>query len=98
MKKEFNKKFNEEMTRYKNTLFFYARKCDCESFKDNAGRLFDYVDSIERLEIERRFFNISKVIVAILFIAVLAIKKVNPEFSPGFEKIKDQMVQILHFI
>jgi hypothetical protein len=94
MKKELNKKFNEEMTRYKETLFFYAKKCDWESFKDNAGRLFDYVESIERLETERRFFNVSKVIVAILFPAVLAIMKVNPQLYPGFEKIKDQMIII----
>jgi hypothetical protein len=94
MKKELNNKFNEEMTRYKETLFFYAKKCDWESFKDNAGRLFDYVESIERLETERRFFNVSKVIVAILFPAVLAIMKVNPQLYPGFEKIKDQMIII----
>ncbi|KPK00854.1 MAG: hypothetical protein AMK71_07665 [Nitrospira bacterium SG8_35_4] len=89
MKTDMHQKFNDEITRYKNSLLFYARKCDWETFKVNAGRLFDYVESIEMSEIERRFFNISKIVVLILCIAVAVIFKLNPELSPHAERIKE---------
>ncbi len=41
MNKELNRAFNEEITGYKNALLHYAKRCEWEMFKDNAGRLFD---------------------------------------------------------
>jgi hypothetical protein len=89
MKADLHQKFNDEVTRYKNSLLFYARKCDWETFKVNAGRLFDYVESIEMSEFERRFFNISKIIIIILCLAVAVIFKLNPELFPEAERIKE---------
>jgi len=89
MKSDMHRKFNDEITRYKNSLLFYARKCDWERFKINAGRLFDYVESIEMSEIERRFFNISKVVVIILCLAVAVIFKLNPGIIPEAERVKE---------
>jgi len=63
MKRELNERFNYEVDRYRKALLFYAKQCQWDTFKANAGRLFDYVESIEMSEIERRFFNISKIIV-----------------------------------
>jgi hypothetical protein len=88
MKHELNEIFNKEVDRYKNTLIFYAKQCEWDTFKVNAGRLFDYVESIEMSEIERRFFNISKVIVAVLAVVVVVILRLNiinlPEIA-GYE-------------
>jgi hypothetical protein len=89
MKADMHQKFNDEITRYKNSLLFYARKCDWETFKVNPGRLFDYVESIEMSEIERRFLNISKIVVLILFTAVVVIFKMNPDLFPQAERIKE---------
>jgi hypothetical protein len=89
MNTDMHRKFNDEITRYKNSLLFYARKCDWERFKVNAGRLFDYVESIEMSEIERRFFNISKIVVVILGIAVAVIFRLNPGIFPEAERVKE---------
>ena len=59
MNQELNQLFSEEVNRYKNALLFCAKQCEWETFKINAGRLFDYVESIEMSELERKFFNIS---------------------------------------
>lgn len=90
MTEELNRTFNEEVNRYKNALLFYAKKCDWETFKVKAGKFFDYLESIEMSEIERKFFNISKIVIFILCIVVLFILKLNPDISPemaGFRKL-----------
>lgn len=88
MKDELNRKFNAEMQRYKNSLLYYAKACEWDIFKDNAGRLFDYVESIEISEIERKFSNISKVIVVMLFIVVVVILKMNMTILPEIAGLK----------
>ncbi|MBI5056429.1 MAG: hypothetical protein HZB61_07430 [Nitrospirae bacterium] len=94
MDSNLHRTFNDEVNRYKNALLFYARKCDWDTFKVNAGRLFDYVESIEMSEIERRFYNISKVIVMALFIVVIFILKMDQNLSPGITRLKDFVVII----
>lgn len=94
MNSDLHRTFNEEVNRYKNALFFYARKCDWDTFQDNAGRLFDYVESIEMSEIERKFYKISKVIVMALFIVVIFILKMDRNLSPGITRLKDFVVII----
>jgi hypothetical protein len=89
MNTDMHRKFNDEVARYKNSLLFYARKCDWERFKVSAGRLFDYVESIEMSEIERRFFNISKIVVVILGIAVAVIFRLNPGIFPEAGRVKE---------
>lgn len=94
MNSDLHRTFNEEVNRYKNALLFYARKCDWDTFQDNAGRLFDYVESIEMSEIERKFYKISKVIVMALFIVVIFILKMDRNLSPGITRLKDFVVII----
>ena len=91
MKKSMHHKFNEEINRYKNSLLFYARKCDWDTFKVNAGRLFDYVESYEMSAIEQEFFRISKIIVLVLLLAVVLIFKLNPGIFPEAERLKEIM-------
>jgi hypothetical protein len=88
MKEELHKIFNAEMERYRKSLLYYAKACEWDTFKDNAGRLFDYVESIEASEIERKFFNISKVIIVILSIVVVVIMKLNAADLPAIAGLK----------
>ena len=87
MDKELYRKFNEEIHRYRKALLFYANKCDWSRFKDNAGRLFDYCESIEALEIEKKFFRITKGIVAVLVFMVIFILKINPDVYPDLARV-----------
>jgi len=88
MKEELSKIFNAEVEQYRISLLYYAKACEWDNFKEKAGRLFDYAESIEMSEIERKFFNISKVIVAILAIVVVVILKLNMITSPEIAGIK----------
>jgi hypothetical protein len=92
MKEELNKIFNAEVEQYRNSLLYYAKACEWDTFKEKAGRLFDYVESIEMSEIERKFFNISKVIVAVLAIVVVVILKLNMSTLPEIAGIKKLII------
>ena len=92
MNRTLNKKFNHEISIYKNSLLFYAKQCDWETFKSRAGSLFDYIESVEMKEIERKFFKIFKVILSFLFFAVFIIVSINPESYPEMSRIKETMI------
>lgn len=92
MRKEMNDKINEEVVRYKKALIFYAKQCEWDTFKVKAGKLFDYLEYIEMSEFERKFFNISKIIAAVLIFMVLLIIKINPGAYPGLVKVKELMI------
>jgi hypothetical protein len=94
MNKEFNNRFNEEINRYKKALLFHAGRCDWGTFKVNAGRLFDYCESIEASAIEKKFFKITKIIVGIILIMVIIIVKMNPEIYPRLARINELLTLI----
>ena len=94
MKKELCRQFNEEVNRFRGSLLFYARMCDWDNFKIVAGRLFDYAESIEISEVERRFFNWFKLILAGLLLIVFLVFKMNPEMYPWIERFKDNLTLI----
>ncbi len=89
MKKELAQQFNREVDSYRKALLWYARKCDWEEFRAKAGRLFDYVESIEFAELERRFFATFSIILAVLIMAVVALLSVNFEVRPELMRLKN---------
>lgn len=80
--------FNAEVERYRKALLYYARKCDWETFKAKAGRLFDYLESIEMSETERRFSSITKIIVAALVAVLLVIWRMHVVTTPEQESVR----------
>ena len=85
MKRELAEQFNQEVDNYRKALLYYARKCDWETFKAKAGRLFDYVESVEFRELERRFYRVFNLILGILALAVIGL------FSAAFGVHQDLM-------
>lgn len=83
MERELAEQFNREVETYRKALLFYARKCDWEEFKAKAGRLFDYVESIEFSELERRFFHAFTLLLAVLGLAVIALFSMDVTLYPG---------------
>jgi len=92
MRKEFNDMFNEEVSRYKKSLTFYARSNEWDTFKKTAARLFDYLESIEMSEVKRKFFFIFKLIMAVIFCIILVMFSLKPELGPYTEKIRKGMM------
>lgn len=77
MKRELAEQFSQEVDNYRKALLYYARKCDWETFKTKAGKLFDYVESVEFRELERRFFRVFSFILAVLVLAVVGLFSVD---------------------
>jgi hypothetical protein len=92
MKKELAELFNQEVESYRNGLLYYARKRDWEMFEEKAGRLFDYVESIEFRELERRFFTIFILILAALVLAVIMLFSVNFKVHEELLRLKSGFI------
>jgi len=83
MRRDLAEEFNREVDNYRKALLYYARKCDWETFEDKAGRLFDFVETVEFRELERRFFKVFYLILSVLILAVIGL------FSLNFEGIQE---------
>lgn len=79
MKKELADQFNHEVDAYRRTLLYYAKISDWEAFEAKAGRMFDYVETVEFQELERRFFKTFGLILAAIIIAATAFFNVDFE-------------------
>jgi hypothetical protein len=88
MKKELYRTFDTEIQKYRNTLVHYAKHSDWDSFKANAGRLFDYCEIVEMTETERRFTRIFGLIMIVLFLVLAFFFKIQLENSPELMAIK----------
>ena len=88
MKKELFESFNAEVERYRKALLFYAKKSEWDTFKTKAGSLFDYIESIEISETERRFFRLFRAVFACLAIVVLVIYRIDFQASAELLRLK----------
>jgi hypothetical protein len=85
-------RMNEEIERYKNALLHDAKQCEWQSFKSKAGALFDYLETIELSEIQRKFFRMFKLILVALVMIIVIILKMNGEAYPALLRFKDSLV------
>ena len=92
MRKKLAEQFRREVESYRRALLFCAKKSDWEEFKAKAGKLFDYVEAVERVELEKRFFTLFSVILAALVLAVIALFSVNFEVNPESMRLKDTVL------
>ncbi len=93
MRKELAEQFNREVDNYRKTLLSLAERCDWSGFEAKAGRLFDYVESVEFMEVERRFFRIFNLILSVLVLAVIVLLSVD--FDVHWELLRFKNVFIL---
>src|SRR5512142_975493 len=92
MKRELAERFNREVENHRKALLYYARKCDWETFKAKAGRLFDYVESVEFRELERRFYSIFNLILGFLVLAVIGLMMVDFQVHQELLRFKNTFV------
>ncbi len=88
MKKDLYRSFNDEIQRYRNTLVDYAKKCEWEGFKTSAGRLFDYCESIESSEVERRFIRVFWVILVFIVLWLAFMFRIHLGYFPELLGVK----------
>jgi Na+/H+ antiporter NhaC len=94
MKRELKKQFNQDVENYRKALHYHARIKDWETFKAKAGRMFDYVEAIERSELERRFFKNFNVILVMLIVIVIALFNIPAGVTPELMRLKNAFVMV----
>jgi hypothetical protein len=87
-----DRQFSQTVERYRRALFYFARISDWDTFKTKAGRLFDYVESIEFSELERRFFKNFGAVLAMLIGLAIALFNVDFAATPQLQHFKNLMV------
>lgn len=92
MKRELADQFNREVENYRRALLYHARKSDWETFKAKAGRMFDYLESVEFRELERRFFRTFTLILVILIAAVIVFFNMNFEVHEDWLRLKNSIL------
>jgi hypothetical protein len=92
MEKRLNEAFNQEVENYRRILLNCAGKNEWNSFKVSAGKLFDYVESIEMAVLEKKFFRISGVVMCILFLSVALIVGMSFDIKEEIIRIRKLMI------
>jgi hypothetical protein len=92
MEKRLNEAFNQEVENYRRILLNCAGKNEWNSFKVGAGKLFDYVESIEMAVLEKKFFRISGVVMCILFLSVALIVGMSFDIKEEIIRIRKLMI------
>src|SRR5271169_3878076 len=92
MKKELAELFNQEVESYRRGLLYAARKCDWETFEEKAGRMFDYVESIEFRELERRFLMVFSFILVVLVLGVILLFSVDFQTHQELLRLKSSFI------
>ncbi len=88
MNRELRTAFNSEIERYRNILGSCAKRCEWDTFKLNAGKLFDYVESMEMSELERKFLRVFLVVMAVLFCILAFSLRLNLDSYPELARFK----------
>ena len=92
MERQLAEQFNQEVENHRKALLYYARKCDWETFQAKAGRLFDYLESIEFRELERRFYSVFSLILGFLVLAVIGLMTVDFQVHQELPRLKHAFV------
>ena len=92
MTRERGARFNEDVERYRRALLYFARASDWKTFRTKAGRLFDYLESVEFAELERRFFKNFSFILAALIVIAISLFQVDFTAAPELLRLKYFMV------
>ncbi len=88
MNDQFQEKLNPEIEQYKKALLFFARVCDWESFRTNAAKLFEYLESVEVSLLKKKFYRTIAIILIALAAALGVFSIVSSAGSPFFEKYR----------
>lgn len=92
MDPDVSRKFNEEVERYRKSLVYYAKACEWDTFKKKAGSLFDYLESIELTELEKKFYRIFRTLLVVVIIATALILKLDSGIFPSLVKYKSEFM------
>ncbi len=88
---------NREVEQYRRALVHFAKAREWETFEKKAGVLFDYLESIELTVLERKFYSLFFLILAVLVAIIIVILKANGWILAMITQYKDYVVLLAAF-
>ncbi len=85
---------NKEVEQYRRALIHFAKTREWETFEKKAGRLFDYLESIELMVLERKFYSLFILILAALAGIVILILNADGWLLSLIVKYKEYIVLV----
>lgn len=92
MDRERYSRINEEIEGFRKALVRYAQACEWDTFEKKAGILFDYLESIERAALEKKFFRVFLAILAVVAAAVVSLMQLDGHVFPALLKYRDAII------
>ena len=92
MNRSFYNSINKEVEQYRRALIHFAKTREWEIFEKKAGRLFDYLESIELMVLERKFYSLFIMLLAVLAGIVILILKADGWLFSLVVKYKEYVV------
>ncbi len=87
---------NKEVEQYRRALIHFAKAREWETFEKKAGILFDYLESIELMILERKFYSLFILILAVVVGTVIVILKAD-SLLPMITQYKEYIVLLAAF-
>lgn len=94
MDREWYNRINEEIEGFRKALVHYAKACEWDIFEKKAGILFDYLESIERTALEKKFFRVFLAILAVVAAAVVSLVQLDSHVFPALLKYRDAIILV----
>ncbi len=88
---------NKEVEQYRRALIHFAKTREWETFEKKAGILFDYLESIELMVLERKFYSFFMMILAVLAGIVILMLKADAWLFSLIVKYKEYVVLLAAF-
>jgi len=96
MSRSLHESINKEVEQYRRALVHFAKAREWETFEKKAGILFDYLETIELMILERKFYSVFITILAVL-VGIIAILKADGRFFPMITRYKEYVVLLAAF-
>ncbi len=97
MRRSLYESINNEVELYRRALVFFAKAREWEAFEKKAGILFDYLESTELTVLERKFYSMFFLILAVLVAIVIVALKADERFLPMIMQYKEYVASLVAF-
>ena len=91
MDKQFTKRLDNEISRYRKTLDYFAKTCDWKNFHRNAATLFDYLESAELFLLKKKIYQLFDIILIVLAVTFVMLSTLSGTVSPWLMKYWGQL-------
>lgn len=91
MDRQVTRKLDNEISRYRKTLVYFAKTCDWKNFQNRAATLFDYLESVELFLLKKKIYQLFNIIFAVLAVTFLIFTTLSGSVSPLLMKYWGQL-------